>query len=81
MELVYYAATQYTFTVHNQWCLPVAVPQLFILTFQTRTPALTIINASFCIQGFPVTHRVNIDHFLEQRQPVDFCNGEVLCSL
>jgi hypothetical protein len=24
---------------------------------------------------------INIDYFLKQRQPVDLCNGEVLCFL
>jgi hypothetical protein len=38
-------------------------------------------NSSFCIHGFHTILSINSDYFLKQRQPVDLCNGEVLCFL
>jgi hypothetical protein len=43
--------------------------------------ASTINNSSFCIYVFHMILRINSDYFLKQRQPVDLCNGEVLCFL
>jgi hypothetical protein len=40
-----------------------------------------LINFLICFYVFRVILSVNSDYFLKQRQPVDLCNGEVLCFL
>jgi hypothetical protein len=41
----------------------------------------SITKSSFCIYVFRMILTVNRDYFLKQHQPVDLCNGKVLCFL
>jgi hypothetical protein len=38
-------------------------------------------NSSFCIYVFHMILTINRDYFLKQHQPVNLCNGNVLCFL
>jgi hypothetical protein len=47
----------------------------------TICPSCFNSQSSFCIYGFRMILTVNCDYLLEQREPVDLCDGEVLCFL